>query len=66
VVEDGTVKRVVVTDAGSGYSSPPKATAKGLERVELSVALQFGKDLKTNGGVKAVEVKAPRPTDTKR
>jgi hypothetical protein len=66
VVEGGKVKRIVVTDGGAGYTTPPKAIVKGLERVELTVALQFGKDLKTNGGVKAIEVAAPKLADPER
>jgi hypothetical protein len=31
VLEGGKVKRVVVTDHGSGYSTPPKATVQGAE-----------------------------------
>src|SRR5262245_21010326 len=29
VIESGKVKRVVVTDPGSGYSNPPRATFEG-------------------------------------
>jgi hypothetical protein len=61
VVEDGKVKQIVVTDPGSGYSSPPKAIIQGLEKTSLKVTLQFGKDLKSNGAVKSVEVMPPEP-----
>ena len=50
VVEDGKVKKVVLTDAGSGYSSTPTATANG---VKLKVTVKYGKDLNTNGSVEA-------------
>src|SRR5579871_5448519 len=43
VVEGGKVRRVVVTDPGSGYSTPPAATVRGLEGVRLKVTLRFGK-----------------------
>ena len=56
VVEDGKVKRVVVTEAGSGYSTPPTATVQGFEKLRLKVSIQFGKDLKKNGAVSSVEV----------
>jgi hypothetical protein len=56
VVEDGKVKRVVLTEAGSGYSSPPKVTIEGMENVPLKANLHFDKDLKKNGAVKSVEV----------
>lgn len=59
VVEDGKVTQVVVTDPGSGYSTPPTATLKGVESVRLKVTLHLGKDLKTNGSVKSIEAVSP-------
>jgi hypothetical protein len=53
LVEGKKVVKVVVTEAGSGYSSAPTATVNG---VKLKVTLKFGKDLKTNGSVEKVEV----------
>ncbi|WP_020474951.1 hypothetical protein [Zavarzinella formosa] len=60
IIEDGKIKQIVVTEAGSGYSSPPTATVKGMEKTSLTVTLQFGKDLKTNGGVASVSAGAPK------
>jgi hypothetical protein len=37
-----------------------------VEEVELTVTLQLGKDLRKNGGVKAIEVTPSKPADTKR
>jgi hypothetical protein len=56
IVEDGKIKRIVVTEAGSGYSSPPKATLKGMDKVALKATLHFSKNLKENGGVSSIEV----------
>lgn len=56
VLEDGKVKRVVVTDPGSGYSTPPQATVQGMDKVGLKVTIQFSKDLKKNGAISSVEV----------
>jgi hypothetical protein len=56
VVEDGQIKQIVVSDAGSGYSTPPKATVQGLETIPLKATVQFAKDLKKNGAVSSVEV----------
>lgn len=56
IVLDGKVKEVVVTEPGAGYSTPPKAKLTGMDGVELQVKLSFGKDLKTNGSVSAIEV----------
>jgi hypothetical protein len=53
VVEDGKVKKIVITEAGSGYSSTPTATVNGMK---LKVTVKYGKDLKTNGSVEAIGV----------
>ena len=36
VIENGKVKQIVVTDPGSGYSTPPKVTVKGFEKTRNS------------------------------
>jgi hypothetical protein len=56
IVEDGKIKKVVVTDPGSGYCSPPKVTVKGFETVPLEAKLKLVTYLKKNGGVEAVEL----------
>ena len=56
IVENGKIKRIVVTQPGSGYCSPPRAKVEGFPKVELEVTLEFGKDLKKNGAVVAVKV----------
>jgi hypothetical protein len=61
VVEDGKIKSIVVTTAGSGYSTPPTATVKGMESVQLKVTLQFGKEFEKNGAISSIEVPAPTP-----
>ncbi len=60
VVDDGKIKQIVVTDPGSGYSTPPDAKVNGMESVALKVKLHFDKDLKKNGSVEAVELALPR------
>jgi hypothetical protein len=60
-VEDGKIKRIVVTKAGSGYSSPPEATVQGMEKIPLKVTVQFSKELKKNGAVASVEVDTAEP-----
>ncbi len=49
--------KVVIDEAGSGYTTPPKVTIKGFEKVELVVTLHFDKDLAKNGSIKSIEVK---------
>lgn len=65
VVEDGSVKQIVVTEPGSGYSSPPDAKIMEMESVALTVSLHFDKDLKKNGSVKSVELALPKTNDAK-
>ena len=45
-----------MTKPGSGYSTPPKAIVKGMERVELEVKIVFDKDLKKYGAVSSIEI----------
>jgi hypothetical protein len=61
VVEAGAVKQIIVTDAGAGYSTLPKAAIKGKPGVELVVTLLFDKDLKKNGSIKSIELKSAHP-----
>jgi hypothetical protein len=61
VVDEGKIKRVVVTEPGAGYSSPPKLTVKGFENVRLDAKLKFTTDLKKNGGVESIEVAKEKP-----
>lgn len=61
-VEGGKVKKLVVTEPGSGYSSPPKVTIEGMEKVELKATLVLDKDLKKNGAIGTVEVVEAKPS----
>jgi hypothetical protein len=56
IVENGKIREIVVTEPGSGYSTSPKATVKGMERIGLKVKIVFDKDLKKNGAVGSIEV----------
>lgn len=56
IIENGRVARMVVTNPGAGYSSPPTATIKGHESVPLQVELLFDKDLSKNGSVQAIKI----------
>jgi hypothetical protein len=64
IVEHGKLQRIVVTESGSGYCSPPKVNVEGFPNVEFKATLGFSKDLKKNGTVAAVDIvpgKAPKP-----
>jgi hypothetical protein len=59
LVENGKIKKIVLTDHGSGYSSPPQATLKDMKNALLSVTLAFDKDFANNGSVAKVELNVP-------
>jgi hypothetical protein len=59
VIENGKIKTIVVTNRGSGYTTPPKATVQRMEKISLTVTLKFGKDFDRNGAIKSVEIAAP-------
>lgn len=56
IVENGQIKKIVVTEPGAGYSSDPHVTIDGMKDVKLKVALKFDTDLKKNGSVRSIEV----------
>jgi len=55
-VKNGKVVAITVMNAGAGYSSPPTVSVEGIGRVEATVTVGYGEDLKTNGGVTGVVV----------
>ncbi|MDB5338715.1 MAG: hypothetical protein JWN70_4334 [Planctomycetaceae bacterium] len=59
VVENGKIKKLVITDPGSGYSSEPTVTVAGFEKVEFIVTVHFDKDLKKNGSIDTLKVAKP-------
>lgn len=56
IVENGKIKRIVVSEPGSGYCSPPEVKVKGFDKLELKATLKFSDDLKKNGAIASVEV----------
>ncbi len=58
VVEDGKIKRIVVSEPGSGYCSPPDVKVEGFDTTKFKAALKFSKDLKKNGGIATIDVVA--------
>ena len=56
VVENGTITSFVVTDAGAGYSSPPKVTVAGFTGITPTVQLAFGKAFEENGSISAIQL----------
>jgi hypothetical protein len=62
VVVDNKITNIVVTQPGAGYSSPPKVTVNGADKVRLRAKLNFTTELKTNGGVESIEVANDKST----
>src|SRR3954468_13590024 len=57
IIENGSIKKITITESGAGYSSPPKATIKGFEKLQLETKLKFdSSDLKKNGSVASIAV----------
>ena len=57
VVVDGKLMKIIVDDAGSGYTTPPEVMIKGFGKVDCVVMLNFDKNTKHNGAIKSIEVK---------
>jgi hypothetical protein len=53
-VKGGRIARVVVTAAGSGYSSPPMVHVEGFEKTKLFATLLLSKEFEMNGSVASV------------
>jgi len=66
VIEDGKIKKIVVTKPGAGYSSPPKVTVKGFEKVPLVATVEYVKELKKNGAIKTIEIAPPEGAGSKK
>ena len=56
VVVDGKVARIVVTEPGSGYCTPPKIVVPGYEKDTFAAKLGLSKDLKKNGRIASIEI----------
>ena len=55
-VKDGVVTSVTITDAGSGYSSPPTISIAGATVKNLTAKLAFGTDFATNGSIREIKM----------
>ena len=56
VVVDGKVVRIVVSEPGSGYCTPPKIVVPGYEKETFAAKLGLSKDLKKNGRIASIEI----------
>lgn len=55
-MENGKVQRIVVTEPGSGYCSPPEVKVEGFPNLKLQATLGFSQNLKENGTISAVAI----------
>ena len=56
IIKDGKVTGIRITNAGSGYTTPPKVTIAGHENVQLKATLEFSKNFRTNGSIKSLTI----------
>ena len=56
LVRDGKITSLVVTNGGSGYSSPPTVTVPNFEGVAAKVELSFSKQFAKNGSVASIKL----------
>ncbi|HZZ73619.1 MAG TPA: hypothetical protein VFE24_15305 [Pirellulales bacterium] len=56
VIENGQIKRIVVTEPGSGYCTEPRAAVEGYAGAKLKVTLGLSKDFKLNGSIHKIEI----------
>ncbi len=61
-LENGKITGFVITSGGSGYSSPPSVSVKGMPGVTAQAKLAFSKDFEANGAVAEVTL-AERTAD---
>jgi hypothetical protein len=59
-VLNGVVTGFTITNAGSGYSSPPKVSITGFADLNVTATLSFGPDLQKNGSIKELSIKTER------
>ncbi|HEX3601553.1 MAG TPA: hypothetical protein VHU84_15485 [Lacipirellulaceae bacterium] len=62
LVADGKIKEIVVTEAGTGYNTPPTATIEGFKKLRLEAKVKYDKDLKKNGGIESVQIASDKPS----
>ena len=56
IVDRGTIQKIVITNAGYGYSTEPTITVAGFLNARLKVGLTFDKDLQKNGRISTITV----------
>jgi hypothetical protein len=62
VLEGGKLQKVVVTEPGSGYSTPPTVSVQGMEGIPLKATLHLDRELRKNGSIASVEPADLKPS----
>jgi hypothetical protein len=60
IVENGTLKKIVIDEAGSGYCSTPEIKVHGFPTAQYKVHLKLTKELKQNGSIESIDVTASK------
>ena len=55
-LKGGKVVKIIIVDAGAGYTTPPEITVPGAPNAVLEATIHFGKDLSTNGSIESVKI----------
>lgn len=58
LVVDGRVRKIIVTDPGSGYCTPPRASVQGFDHIPLQVTLHLDRELEKNGSIGSIEIES--------
>jgi hypothetical protein len=61
VVRNGVVTGVVITNPGSGYSSPPVVSVPGMPQLTITVKLSYGTDFTKNGSIQEIALAPDAP-----
>lgn len=56
IIKEGKVTDLQITNAGSGYITPPTVTIAGHEDVKVKVTLEFSQDFSKNGSIKSLKI----------
>lgn len=56
-VRNGVVTGFVITDAGSGYSSPPEVSIPGMPGIRVTAALSFSSSFRENGSINGLALR---------
>lgn len=56
IIKEGKVTDLQITNAGSGYITPPIVTIAGHEDVKVKVTLEFSQDFSKNGSIKSLKI----------